>query len=54
MLFSISQIICCLTLTVFLNKFPARSTYQVGKLPMDAEVEIEAIAIAAPIHDVDD
>ncbi|XP_030763766.1 2-iminobutanoate/2-iminopropanoate deaminase-like [Sitophilus oryzae] len=28
----------------FLKNFPARSTYQVGKLPMGASVEIEVIA----------
>ncbi|XP_077288500.1 reactive intermediate imine deaminase A homolog UK114 [Arctopsyche grandis] len=33
----------------FTKDFPARSTYQVGKLPLGAAVEIEAIALTGDV-----
>uniref|UniRef100_A0A2A4JF56 Uncharacterized protein n=1 Tax=Heliothis virescens TaxID=7102 RepID=A0A2A4JF56_HELVI len=33
----------------FPKDFPARATYQVGKLPLDAAVEIEAIALSGDL-----
>ena len=35
--------------SVFPKDFPARATFQVGKLPMDAAVEIEAIALSGDL-----
>mgnify|MGYP003422910260 CR=1 FL=1 len=35
--------------SVFTKNFPARSTYQVGKLPLGAAVEIEAIALVGEV-----
>ncbi|XP_030561434.1 rutC family protein UK114 [Drosophila novamexicana] len=37
---------------VFNKDFPARSCFQVAKLPMDALVEIECIALTGPVHTV--
>ncbi|KAL7740734.1 hypothetical protein ACLKA6_012353 [Drosophila palustris] len=37
---------------VFAKDFPARSCVQVAKLPMDALVEIECIALTGPVHTV--
>ncbi|GLH13783.1 Ribonuclease UK114 [Gryllus bimaculatus] len=37
---------------VFKEPFPARSAFQVGKLPLDAKVEIEAIAVVGTIKNV--
>ncbi|KAK7866447.1 hypothetical protein R5R35_008970 [Gryllus longicercus] len=36
----------------FKEPFPARSAFQVGKLPLDAKVEIEAIAVVGTIKNV--
>ncbi|XP_017882204.1 2-iminobutanoate/2-iminopropanoate deaminase [Ceratina calcarata] len=36
----------------FKENYPARSTYQVGKLPMGAQVEIEAIAITGEVETI--
>ncbi|KAG7205634.1 hypothetical protein KM043_007596 [Ampulex compressa] len=36
----------------FKENYPARSTYQVSKLPMAAKVEIEAIAVTGEIETV--
>ncbi|XP_076281976.1 reactive intermediate imine deaminase A homolog UK114 [Lasioglossum baleicum] len=36
----------------FTQNFPARSTYQVGKLPLGAQVEIEAIAVTGEVETV--
>lgn len=33
----------------FLQRAPARSTYQVGKLPLNARIEIDCIAAVGPI-----
>lgn len=38
--------------SVFNKDFPARSCFQVAKLPMDALVEIECIALTGPVHTV--
>lgn len=35
--------------SVFTKDFPARSTYEVGKLPLGAAVEIEAIALTGDV-----
>ncbi|XP_017872740.1 PREDICTED: ribonuclease UK114 [Drosophila arizonae] len=37
---------------VFNKDFPARSCFQVAKLPMDALVEIECIALTGPVRTV--
>ncbi|ALC38260.1 UK114 [Drosophila busckii] len=37
---------------VFNKDFPARSCFQVAKLPMDALVEIECIALTGAVHTV--
>ncbi|XP_043256373.1 2-iminobutanoate/2-iminopropanoate deaminase [Colletes gigas] len=34
----------------FTENYPARSTYQVGKLPMGAQIEIEAIAVTGEVE----
>ncbi|XP_078038965.1 reactive intermediate imine deaminase A homolog UK114 [Augochlora pura] len=34
----------------FTDNYPARSTFQVGKLPMGAQVEIEAIAVTGDLE----
>ncbi|XP_076662145.1 reactive intermediate imine deaminase A homolog UK114 [Halictus rubicundus] len=34
----------------FTDNYPARSTYQVGRLPMGAQVEIEAIAVTGEVE----
>lgn len=44
--------ICCDFLIVFKKDFPARSTYQVGKLPLGANVEIEVIAAVGKVQNV--
>ncbi|XP_053978762.1 2-iminobutanoate/2-iminopropanoate deaminase [Hylaeus volcanicus] len=36
----------------FKENFPARSTYQVGKLPMGALIEIEAIAVTGEVETI--
>lgn len=36
----------------FTQNFPARSTYQVGKLPLGAQVEIEAIAVTGEVETI--
>ncbi|XP_021946703.1 2-iminobutanoate/2-iminopropanoate deaminase [Folsomia candida] len=36
----------------FQNNFPARAAYQVGRLPRDALVEIEVVAISGEIIDI--
>ncbi|XP_015438553.1 PREDICTED: ribonuclease UK114 [Dufourea novaeangliae] len=36
----------------FTQNYPARSTYQVGKLPMGAQVEIEAIAVVGEVETI--
>ncbi|XP_031830655.1 reactive intermediate imine deaminase A homolog UK114 [Nomia melanderi] len=36
----------------FTDNYPARSTYQVGKLPMGAQVEIEAIAVSGEVETI--
>ncbi|XP_016772925.2 rutC family protein UK114 isoform X2 [Apis mellifera] len=37
---------------VFKENYPARSTFQVGKLPMAAQLEIEAIAITGEVETI--
>lgn len=37
-------------ITVFSKNFPARSTVQVAKLPLNAAVEIEAIALVGEVE----
>ncbi|XP_076384856.1 2-iminobutanoate/2-iminopropanoate deaminase [Megalopta genalis] len=34
----------------FTDNYPARSTFQVGKLPMGAQIEIEAIAVTGDVE----
>ncbi|XP_043798112.1 2-iminobutanoate/2-iminopropanoate deaminase isoform X2 [Apis laboriosa] len=36
----------------FKENYPARSTFQVGKLPMAAQLEIEAIAITGEVETI--
>ncbi|XP_017758357.1 PREDICTED: ribonuclease UK114 [Eufriesea mexicana] len=36
----------------FKENYPARSTFQVGKLPMGAQFEIEAIAVAGELETI--
>ncbi|XP_076686282.1 reactive intermediate imine deaminase A homolog UK114 [Andrena cerasifolii] len=36
----------------FKENYPARSTFQVGKLPMGAQIEIEAIAVTGEVETV--
>lgn len=38
--------------SVFTKDFPARSTFQVGKLPLGAKVEIEAIAATGDVKTI--
>lgn len=35
--------------SVFHSDFPARSTIQIAKLPLDAAIEIEAIALTGDV-----
>lgn len=41
--------IVLVTISDFPKDCPARATYQVGKLPLDAAVEIEAIALSGDL-----
>ncbi|XP_076639789.1 reactive intermediate imine deaminase A homolog UK114 [Colletes latitarsis] len=36
----------------FTENYPARSTYQVGKLPVGAQIEIEAIAVTGEVETI--
>lgn len=38
--------------TVFTSNFPARSCVQVAKLPMNAKVEIEVVALTGDVETV--
>lgn len=40
----------CTSFSVVTKDYPARSTYQVGKLPMGARIEVEAIAVCGNVE----
>jgi len=42
--------VCLSAVSVFNKDFPARSCFQVAKLPMDALVEIECIALTGSVE----